>query len=242
MYRIAQRLLGLLPRTCVCLVLLLTPFATQVHAAQVDIHGPTGSAAFGTTVTVLPNGNIVVTDPNGPVSNIGAVYLYDPNGNLISTLTGSTQDDHVGSGGVAVVGNGNFVTISPLCKIGAATHAGAVTWMSGSTGLGTNAQVSSNNSLVGTTTEDAVGVYGVGVLGNGNYVVRSIFWSNGAGAANNLVGAVTWGDGNSGISGVDEQFTDRLERQRPGWQHFYCPEQWQLRGRQRLLAQRRGKC
>ena len=47
-------------------------------------------------MTVLPNGNFVVTDPNGPVSNVGAVYLYNSSGMLISTLMGSHADDRVG--------------------------------------------------------------------------------------------------------------------------------------------------
>ena len=34
------------------------------RAAQVDLNGPAGSGTFGWTVTVLPNGNFVVTDPN----------------------------------------------------------------------------------------------------------------------------------------------------------------------------------
>ncbi len=34
-----------------------------VTATQIDITGPAGSGWFGTSVTVLPNGNIVVTDP-----------------------------------------------------------------------------------------------------------------------------------------------------------------------------------
>jgi hypothetical protein len=50
--------------------------APSVRAAQVDIHGPLGSVAFGTSVTELSNGNFVVTDPNGPVAAVGAVYLY----------------------------------------------------------------------------------------------------------------------------------------------------------------------
>ena len=36
-------------------------------------------------------------------------------------------------------------------------------------------------------------------LSNGNYVVRSAYWDNGA-ATN--AGAVTWGSGTTGVSGV----------------------------------------
>ena len=37
------------------------------------------------------------------------------------------------------------------------------------------------------------------VLANGNYVVRSPYWDNGAAAD---AGAVTWGDGTSGVTGA----------------------------------------
>jgi hypothetical protein len=41
---------------------LATPFAhALVIPQQLDISGPVGSTAFGKTVKVLPNGNIVVT-------------------------------------------------------------------------------------------------------------------------------------------------------------------------------------
>ena len=33
-------------------------------STQTDIHGPAGSGKFGQKVTVLPNGNFVVIDPN----------------------------------------------------------------------------------------------------------------------------------------------------------------------------------
>jgi hypothetical protein len=46
-----------------------------VAATQMDIVGPAGSGAFGTSVTVLPSGNIVVTDPyydEGATADVGA--------------------------------------------------------------------------------------------------------------------------------------------------------------------------
>jgi hypothetical protein len=172
--------------------------ALRVHAALIDIHGPSGSGAFGTSVTVLPNGNFVVTDPNGPTSNIGAVYLYSPSGTLISTLTGSSTNDHVGNLGVTVVGGGHFVVISASWNNGAATQAGAVTWVNGTTGL--SGVVSVSNSLVGTTANDKIGSNGVTVLSNGNYVVASQHWNNGI--ANGNFGAATWGNGSVGIVGA----------------------------------------
>ena len=166
-------------------------------AAQIDIAGPPGSGAFGIGVTVLPNGNIVVVDPIGPVSNAGAVYLYDPAGALISTLIGSTAYDSIGSAGITVLANGHFVIRSSNWDNGAVADAGAVTWVDGSTGL--SGVVSPSNSLVGSTAGDLVGSGGVTALGNSNYVVCSTFWADGAAGA---VGAVTWANGNTGLSGA----------------------------------------
>ena len=58
---------------------------------------------------------------------------------------------------------------------------------------------SAANSLVGSTTNDRVGEFGVTVLSNGNYVVNSPSWSNGAATQ---AGAVTWGSGTTGVSGA----------------------------------------
>jgi hypothetical protein len=58
------------------------------------------------------------------------------------------------------------------------------------------------SSLVGSTANDQVGNAangGVTALSNGNYVVSSPYWTNGA-AAN--AGAVTWGSGTAGVSGI----------------------------------------
>ena len=79
---------------------------------------------FGTRIAVLPNGNIVVIDPDGPVSGVGSAYLYGPDGSLISTLTGSQSGDHVGSSGVVVLATGDYVIVSPQWN----SNAGAVTW------------------------------------------------------------------------------------------------------------------
>ncbi|MDR3388332.1 MAG: hypothetical protein P4L92_14885 [Rudaea sp.] len=174
--------------------------APPAGARQIDIQGPAGSGAFGTSVTELPNGNFVVTDPNasiGSVSKVGAVYLYSPIPALISTLTGSSINDNVGSGGVVVIGDGNFVVRSPAWNNIGAAAAGAVTWVNGTTGL--SGVVSASNSLIGTTAGDQIGQYDVMALSNGNFVVASPNWNNGVIGAN--VGAATWGNGSSGITG-----------------------------------------
>jgi hypothetical protein len=90
---------------------------------------------------------------------------------------------------------------SPYWDNGAAADAGAVTWGNGGTGI--TGVVTIANSLVGSSTDDEIGYdqYDralVKVLSNGNYVVVSPFWDNGATVD---VGAVTWGDGATGIAG-----------------------------------------
>src|SRR5262249_51772117 len=147
--------------------LLLATISLQLSAAQTDLHGPAGSVSFGSAVLVLANGNFVVTDPDAQ-SGAGAVYLYNPNGGVISTLTGSNTNDHVGDGGVVSVGNGNLVVLSSHWENFAAANAGAATWVNGSAGL--SGAVSASNSLVGTTAADRVGLKCV-ALSNGNYVV-----------------------------------------------------------------------
>ena len=182
----------------------LLALAGPAYAAQFVINGPSGSGEFGRSVTVLPNGNIVVTDPGfdgpGPVADVGAVRLYRPNGSLISTLRGGSANDRVGGGtggGVVVLANGNFVVISPDWDAGAVVNVGAVTFVSGSTGL--NGVLSAANSLVGSTANDRVGNRGVTALPSGNYVVLSTTWDNGP---VNSAGAATFGSGTTGVVGV----------------------------------------
>lgn len=179
-----------------------------------------GSSGFGDTnnMIVLGNGNIVVNNPDDSfsASSSGAVYLFNGStGALISTLRGSQANDRVGNGGdsingsVALTGNNNFVIISPFWANGGNANAGAVTWGSGTTGVG--GTVSSSNSLVGTNASDHVGagelsftvlpafggnttttyISGITVLTNGNYVVSSPLWNGGK-------GAVTWVNGGTG--------------------------------------------
>ena len=97
----------------------------------------------------------------------------------------------MGSGGITVLANGNYIVCSPQWSNGAVTQAGAVTWGSGTTGV--SGVVSAANSLVGSQQGDQVGNstpakplydkfypnivvnYEVVVLPNGNYVVSSAY-------------------------------------------------------------------
>ena len=166
-----------------------------------------GSTAFDFggdfAVTALSNGNYVVSSPswdNGTVTDAGAVTWGDGMGGVsgmvsgVNSLVGSTASDLVG--GVTALSNGNYVVNSSNWDNGAVTDAGAVTWGSGTAGV--SGVVSAANSLVGSRASDLVGGI-VTALSNGNYVVSSSFWDNGM--VQNA-GAVTWGSGTSGLSGV----------------------------------------
>jgi hypothetical protein len=139
---------------------------------------------FGAAVVALSTGNVVITSPfdNAGGTGAGAVYLFNgTTGALISTLVGSHAGDHIGSGGVTALSDGNYLVSSPDWTNGPAADLGAVTWGSGTAGV--SGAVSAKNSLVGSTANDQVGGGGVTVLNNGNYVVTSPDWTNGAAAS-----------------------------------------------------------
>ncbi|MBI2753524.1 MAG: filamentous hemagglutinin N-terminal domain-containing protein [Betaproteobacteria bacterium] len=155
---------------------------------------------FGQRLTILTNNNVVVANPNDDfaATDAGAVHLYNGStGALVSTLSGSTANDQVGSGSVRALANGNYVVMSPGWANGTATLAGAVTFGNGTSGI--SGAVSAANSLVGSTANDFIGGQGVLALANGNYVVLSPDWANGAATR---AGAATFGSGTTGVSGT----------------------------------------
>lgn len=173
----------------------------SLNAQTKIIPGPIGTVLFGKNVYVLTNGNYVVVNPEydkGAISNAGAVFLYDGiNHTLISTLTGSKTNDLIGYNGVVALPNGNYVVQSSYWDNGSVIDAGAITWCSGTTGI--NGVVSISNSLVGSTANDNLGSWNTTILKNGNYVVQSISWDNGAMVD---AGAITWCSGLNGRSGI----------------------------------------
>jgi hypothetical protein len=173
-----------------------------------------GGGLFGGGVTALTNGNYVVHSPdwdNGNITDAGVVTWGNGTSGTIgvvsssNSLVGSTANDQVGGdfwdGGVIVLTNGNYVVNIPQWDNGNIANAGAVTWGNGTSG--TMGAESDSNSLIGSTMGDMVGhgsffgATGVTALTNGNYIVNSPKWSSAIG-----VGAVTWGDGTSGIAGA----------------------------------------
>ena len=150
--------------------------------------------------------NYVVISPNWN-SNVGAVTFGNGTTGISgavsssNSLVGATAGDNLGSGGITTLnenGNNNYLVLSPSFQgdSGLLTNAGAVTWGSGATGV--TGVVSSSNSLVGTNNNDQIGSYGITTLSNSsgdNYLVISPDW-------NGNLGAVTFGNGATGISGA----------------------------------------
>lgn len=177
-------------------------------AVKIDLQGPPGSGEFGKYVKTLPDGNFLVADPgydDTSIVDVGAVHLFDGSTNLIlSTLKGTSPGDKVGSGGITVLTNGNFVVSSPDWNFLGAEKRGAVTFCNPQIGIPQN--VSVFNSLYGGLDNDLVGSGGVFALSNGNYVVASPRWDYiEANTRFFDVGAATWGNGTTGSIGEVEK-------------------------------------
>ncbi len=181
-----------------------------VSSANSLIGGAANNLVGAGNVTLLTNGNYLVKSPywdNGAATDAGAVTWVDATQPLIgvvstaNSLVGDHTNDHVGSWlHVTALVNGHFVVGSPDWDNGAIVNAGAATWGSGSAGI--TGSISAVNSVVGTSSNDAVG-NGVVALVNGNYVISSPAWHLGGAAS---AGAATWGAGEGGTVGnVSEQ-------------------------------------
>jgi hypothetical protein len=96
---------------------------------------------------------------------------------------------------VEALASGHYVVSSPDWSDGAISRVGAVTFCSGTSGC--QGSVSIVNSFTGTTALDRVGDSTL-ALSNGNYVVASPSWSNGALAG---AGAITLCSGATGCFG-----------------------------------------
>ncbi|MDR7423407.1 MAG: hypothetical protein QN159_13190 [Armatimonadota bacterium] len=174
-----------------------------------SIIGGQANTNVGSAETVaLTNGNYVVRSPgwdSGAIQNLGAATFAigtAPTTAVVSaanSLVGAATGDATASGtfGVVALANGNYVVRTGNFDVGTVSNVGAVTWASGVTGL--SGAVSTSNSLVGATANDLIGGSAIVPLSDGNYLVASATWDNGT-VVN--AGAVTWGDGASGTTGV----------------------------------------
>jgi len=172
------------------------------------------------SVIPLPDGNYVVistewsSDESHP--SVGAVTWCSGITGCIgvvsaaNSLVGQTSYDRAGYLGIEILANGNYVVSNPYWSNTGATGAGAVTWCSKTSGC--KGPISGANSLVGTTSYDALGVIdyyydplyinpGITPLANGTYAVASAFWDNPSPAASDA-GAITLCSGPSGCTGT----------------------------------------
>lgn len=156
----------------------------------------------GASVTALDNGHYVVRSPSwryNSMSNVGAVTWCDGSTGATGPVTvenslhGTSAGDLLGNGGIIPLTNNNYVVVSWFCSCGSVITAGAVTWGNGSTG--TTGPVTAAKSICGSKLGDHVGLGQVKALANGHYVVLSRSWDNDAVPD---VGAVTWGNGETG--------------------------------------------
>lgn len=125
-----------------------------------------------TSVDAIGNGNFVVAssrDDVGGVINAGSVRLISgTSGEQIgAALIGDVAGDLLGSRGVTVLGNNNFVVSSPEDDEGGVVDAGSVRLLSGLTGSQIGA------ALVGDVVNDSLGSARAKALGNNNFVVVS---------------------------------------------------------------------
>lgn len=173
-----------------------------ISAANSLVGSVSGDRVGGGQLKVLSNGNYVVTTSTW-LGGTGAVTWANGTTGVTGTvsssnsLVGASSGNEIGSRGIIELTNGNFVVFSPLFDNGGVQNVGAVTWMSGTTGL--TGVVSAANSLVGSTGEDQIGQnFGV-ALTNGNYVVSApSFDVSGLTDA----GAAIWGSGTTGVKGT----------------------------------------
>jgi hypothetical protein len=170
-----------------------TGLSGQVSDANSLVGSEPNDQVGGVAVIPFNNGNYVVQSPNWNSSR-GAVTLADGAKGVsgivsnANSLVGNDPGDQVGFG-VTALSNGNYVVESRFWN----AHRGAVTFGNGTSGA--SGTISDGNSLVGSNPGDLVGLAGISVLTNGNYLVKSIFW-------NGNRGALTWGSSNRGVNGA----------------------------------------
>lgn len=136
-------------------------------------------------VYALHDGSYVVASAlwdNGTATNAGAITWVpggQPFGGVVSTtnsMTGTSELDFLGGGGVVLLGNGMYAVLSPSWNNGSSSLAGAVTILQA--GVQLNGSIGPLNSLVGTRLQDRVGSDGMMPVGNGEYVIGNPHWDN----------------------------------------------------------------
>lgn len=180
-------------------------FFDVVSSRNSVVGARTGNRIGDGGIILLFNRNYLVLSPSwtdGRGTDLGAVTWCDGTGTTVgvvdasNSLVGSRTGDLVGLYGALALRNGNYVVRSPTWSNRGATYAGAATWGKGTGGVA--GPISSQNSLIGTQAGDRVGSRII-QLTNSNYVVASQDVSY---QGNPRAGAVTWGDGVAGTTGI----------------------------------------
>lgn len=117
---------------------------------------------------ILANGNIVVAQPNDSSvdSNAGSVFLFDgASGQIIQKFSGDQAGDQYGSA-IKELPNGNFVIVNSSDDNGLTINAGSVLLVNGATGT----EIS---RVIGNDSQDQLGLTGIDVLPNSNFIIRS---------------------------------------------------------------------
>ena len=156
-------------------------------------------------VLALRSGNYVVGSPfwdNGDIIDAGAVTWADGDSALSghisveSSLIGSSEHERVGDR-IVRLRNGNYVSVNGATRENEGEHCDncvvSTTWADQDEGIA--GQVSSSNSLMSVGSSRRINVL---PLRNGNYVVSRPGWKR---DGLEEVGAVTWGNGLSGVIG-----------------------------------------
>jgi len=166
-----------------------------------SIHGTYLGDGVG-EVFELTNGNYVVSGPTLSLPTkaaVGAAMWASGSGPTAATMdetnsiVGATAGDHLGQQVIALT-NGNYVVMSRWQTSG--VDVGATTWAPGD---GPSVfSVNPTNSLVYSHAGDWASIEVV-PLTNGNYIVAAPNWAKGGAMK---AGAVTWGSGTSGATGV----------------------------------------
>ena len=138
-----------------------------------------------------PGGAVTFAD-----AAVGIAGVVDNTNSLVGPGAGDGVGFFGGSVSYDQLSNGNIVLLSPNWN----DDAGAATFVDLVNGAGLNGDIGAGNSVVGSNSGDFVGSGGVTEPSNsGIYAIRSPEWANGGQAQ---AGALTWGDIDSGVSGV----------------------------------------
>ncbi len=138
-----------------------------------------------------PGGAVTFVD-----AAVGIAGVVDNTNSFVGTSAGDDVGLLSGAAFFQQLSNGNGVLLSPNLS----NDAGAATFVDLVNGVGLSGDIGAGNSVVGGNGGDLVGSGGVFEPSNsGIYAVLSPEWANGGQAQ---AGALTWGDVDSGVSGV----------------------------------------